>query len=131
MRIVRRQFFRRVEQFPGAAEIAVGLLHLRPTVEGPENVGIERDRLLVQGPRLLHPPLALEVPGQIGEQDRARLRQKLHRAAVMEFADVRAVLLGRDHAHQITPQRCFPDVGRQAREESNEDDEFESVSRSK
>ena len=79
-----RQLFGRVQQFACARKIAVGLLHPRPAEEGLEDRGVELRRLLVKTPRFLHAALVLQVPGEIGEQDGAALRQQLHRAAIMD-----------------------------------------------
>ena len=74
-RRARRKPLGGVEQFESAGEIAVGLLHLRPAVQGLKDVGIERGQLLVQSPRFLDAALVLQVPGEVCEQDRAGLRQ--------------------------------------------------------
>ena len=90
-----------IEQFAGAREITVRLLHARPTVDGLEYVGGEPHRFLIELPRLLRPPLVFEIPGEIGIDDRIRRTDQLDHAAVVIFADLGPVRLGHDHAHQI------------------------------
>ena len=67
--------------------------------------GSSRTDCFVEFARLRHPALVLEVPGEIGDEDRARRAQQFMRAAVMVLADLGPLRLGHDHAHQIVRLR--------------------------
>ena len=93
--------FGAVQQFGRAGEVSVGLLHPRPAEQGLEDGRVQPDGLLVEPARLLHPPLVLQVPGEVGEHDRIGSPQKLQHASVVMLARLRPVGLGQDHAHQV------------------------------
>ena len=103
--IVRPQRIHAVEELAGGLELAVGFLQPRPAQQGLADFRRRGDGLLVERARLRHAALVLQVPGEVGEQDRiAALRQFQH-AAVMVFADLRPLRLGQDHAHQVVRLR--------------------------
>ena len=54
----------------GGGEIAVGFLELAPPEQRLEHVRRRFDGFVVERARLRDPSLALEIPGQVGQQDR-------------------------------------------------------------
>ena len=96
-----------VEDFGGGVELAVGFLEPGPAQQGLADVGGAGDGFLVERAAFLHAALVFQVPGQVGEQDRVAAAAEFQHLAVVVFADLRALRLGQDHAHQVVGLRVL------------------------
>jgi hypothetical protein len=84
-----------------AVEVAISFLKPRESKQRLADLRRRGDRFLIQRARFLHPALVLQIPRQIGEQDRIALVGEIEDAAIVVFADLRPVGLGQYHAHQV------------------------------
>jgi len=106
-RVRGRHQFGAGEHLAGAREIAVGFLHPRPAKQGFHHLRRLCRRLFVKLPRLGHPALGLQIPGEVCQHDRVALAGQFDDPAIMVFAGLRPIGLGHDHAHQIVRLRIF------------------------
>ena len=105
--IVRPQLFHPVEDLGGGVELAVGFLQPRPAEQGLADLRRGGDGFPVEGAAFLHPALVLQVPGQVGEQDRIAAAAEFENLAIVVFADRGPLRLGQDHAHQVVRLRVL------------------------
>jgi hypothetical protein len=88
-------------------EIAISFFESGETQQRLAHLRCGGHRLLVEHARLFHVALVLQVPGQVGQQDRIALPGQFHDAAIMIFTDLRPVCLCHDHAHQVVGLRVL------------------------
>ena len=94
-----------IQLCPGGGEIAVGFLELAPPEQRLEDVRRRFDGFVVERPRLRNPSLALQVPGQVGQQDRVARTGNFQDATIMKLSDMRTLGFSQNHAHQVMRHR--------------------------
>jgi hypothetical protein len=86
-------------------QIAIGLLELSPPEQRLENVRRHVGRFNIELSRFGDPALALQIPREIGQQNRVAPASDLQDAPIVELTDVRVLRLGEYHAHEIMGSR--------------------------
>ena len=95
-----RQALGTVQQVERPGKIPVRLLQPGPAEQRLHNVGRRSGALLVERPRLPHPALQFQAPGQVGDEDRIAGSGEFQHPSVMELACDRLMRLGQHHAEQ-------------------------------